>query len=93
MRGEEGSEVFRAHHTDLAWQRHAVDLSEWSGQTITLRFMADCGPDDNTVADHVHWGDVMVLPGDVDDSLPDEPPFAPDRIMAWAGREWSEASF
>ena len=89
----DGEEIFSQHHAAKQWESHVIDVSDWAGQTVVLRFTADCGPDNNTVADHGGWADVMVLPGALDDPLPENPPFTPTEIMTWSNQEWSDASF
>ncbi|MCX6896921.1 MAG: hypothetical protein NTZ16_15820 [Verrucomicrobia bacterium] len=62
--GETGGfkELFRAHEKTSKWTRHAVSLKEWAGQVVWLKFISDCGPNNNTVADQSYWGDVHVAP-------------------------------
>jgi len=43
------------------WTRHEVSLAGWGGKTVRLRFVSDCGPKDNTTADHSYWADAWVL--------------------------------
>jgi len=45
------------HH---GWAFRSVSLAPWRGQTVRLRFVADCGPRDHTVADQLYWGDVRI---------------------------------
>lgn len=54
--------LLRAHETRARWTERRVDLTRYASQTIKLRFIADCGPADNTTADHAHWGDVQIVP-------------------------------
>lgn len=65
IEGEKETEVFKYAHRSFAWEAHTVDLSAWAGHRVTLRFVADAGPDDDTVADHGAWGDVVLgaVPG------------------------------
>ena len=91
--GDTRREVFSVHHTELAWEAHQADISRYAGQEVTFRFASDCGPDDNTTADHSYWGDVMALPGTPGDPLPETRPFTPERIMTWSNQEWSDCSF
>lgn len=92
-RNGESAQLFSYHHTRLHWESHTVDLSQWPGQEVTLRFTSDCGPNDNTVADHSYWGAVAVLPGRVGDPVPEDPPYTPLRIMTWVNHKWFDASF
>ncbi|MFO7973704.1 MAG: hypothetical protein R6V12_03630 [Candidatus Hydrogenedentota bacterium] len=84
------SPLFREHQTDYAWIARQIDLTPWNGKQVTLRFITDCGPNDNTTADHAHWGDVR-LASPAESSLP--PLETPDSIMAWAGNRPFEATF
>lgn len=53
-------EIFRAHENASRWTPRAVSLESLAGKTVWLKFISDCGPKDNTVADHSYWGDVRV---------------------------------
>lgn len=52
--------VFTHQQVQAAWIAHRVDLAAWQGKRVRLKFIADCGPKDNSVTDHAHWGDVAV---------------------------------
>lgn len=82
--GDAVQEVFRALHTELRWEAHAVDLGAWAGRTVSLRFITDCGPDDNPTSDHACWGDVFVATaGQTVQRGPD----TPGSVMTWAGED------
>lgn len=49
------------HVAKHEWKPISADLAPWAGQTITLRIVADCGPDDNTTGDWACWGDLKLL--------------------------------
>ena len=42
-------------------ESHRVSLTEFAGRKVRLKFVADCGPNDNSTTDHAHWGDVVVV--------------------------------
>jgi hypothetical protein len=46
---------------DRRWHEHAVDLSPWSGQTVTLAFSTSPGPSDNDLFDWAGWGNPMIV--------------------------------
>lgn len=54
-------EVFRQPEQLNHWTRHTAKLATWAGQMVRLRFITDCGPQNNTVADQSYWADVRVL--------------------------------
>ena len=87
--GGERTVLFDTHQQEFAWVARQVELGAWAGKTVTLRFVTDCGPDDNTVADHAHWGDVYVA------EAGEAPPRVPTagRLMTWADSDPFEASF
>jgi hypothetical protein len=60
-RGEK--KVFEHLHKSMRWKTHEVNLDEWAGDDVTLRFLADSGPDDSSTADHGLWGDVRLEMG------------------------------
>lgn len=52
--------LFRQHHKELRWEPVVVDLSAYAGQHIILRLVSDCGPADDTTADHSFWGEPRI---------------------------------
>jgi len=54
-------EVFAEHYAVRAWKPVLVDLSSYAGQRIRLKLIADCGPADDTSADHALWGEPRVV--------------------------------
>jgi hypothetical protein len=77
--------LWERHHTSVAWQEFAVDLSPWAGKTVVLRFETDCGPADNTTYDWAFWSDrVIALPDYRAQSpeLPDPPALDLTRLSA-----------
>lgn len=71
------------------WTEKAVSLESYAGKTIRLKFIADCGPNDNSTTDHAYWSDVIILqPGEHMNSLT-----PPESFMTWIGPEFFESSF
>ena len=54
-------QIFEHSQKAFQWTPHQVSLAEWSGRRVMLKFVADCGPNDNSITDHAHWGEVAVL--------------------------------
>ncbi|MCX7012398.1 MAG: hypothetical protein NTW86_07525 [Candidatus Sumerlaeota bacterium] len=81
--GGKKEEVFNEWHKEFVWKQHKADLGKWAGKTVTLRFSADCGPNDNATADHGFWGDVYITTG-----APQfhRSPLSAGRVMAFAGK-------
>ncbi|MDQ2995620.1 MAG: YfhO family protein, partial [Chloroflexota bacterium] len=49
------------HNTvDRHWFDERVDLAQWRGQDVTLRFVTDGGPANDTLGDWAHWGDIRL---------------------------------
>lgn len=44
----------------LGWTSDWVDLSRWSGQSVTLRFSTAAGPQGDTTGDWALWGDLSL---------------------------------
>ncbi len=64
MKSEEQLEyrqIFEHSQKAFEWMPHQVSLAEWAGRRVSLKFVADCGPKDNSTTDHAHWGEVVVL--------------------------------
>lgn len=47
------------------WLPRTVALDEFAGKRVRLKFVADCGPNDNATTDHAHWGDVKIVRSDL----------------------------
>ena len=43
------------------WREFDVDLTPCAGRTVTLRLCVDCGPANNTIADHAAWHGLKLL--------------------------------
>lgn len=88
--GETTTRVFEEHHTNFRWVRHQVDLTPWAGRRVTLRFLADAGPEGNSTADHGSWADVWV-----DGGGPrfERSEYCPAQVMAWANGRPFRAGF
>ena len=52
--------VFEHAQKAHRWARHEVPLARWAGRRVRLRFVADCGPKDNTTTDHAYWSEVWL---------------------------------
>lgn len=56
--------VLEEHRTDAQWKPFQIDLSALMGQTVTLRFETDPGPNDNPSFDFSLWAErQLVLEG------------------------------
>ncbi len=66
-----------------------MPLAPWAGQRLRLKFIADCGPQDNATTDHGFWGDVkMVRTGQTEDQLT-----APTASMTWVNDQPFTSAF
>ena len=54
-------DLFSQHYTPRDWKHATVDLAQFAGQTVRLKLITDCGPKDNTIADHTLWGQPRVV--------------------------------
>jgi hypothetical protein len=72
-----------------AWIPQRVSLAAYGGKTLRLKFMADCGPQDNSTTDHAYWSDVALLPRGTDLNQRTRP----ERFMTWLGTEFFESTF
>jgi hypothetical protein len=53
--------IFEATSNQYQWLPQAVSLAPFAGKRMRLKFVADCGPNDNATTDHAHWGDVSIV--------------------------------
>ena len=61
--GGEFREVFRRFSASKSWEPAEVDISAYSGKTVTLRFVTAPGPENDTTCDHAYWGLPTVMAG------------------------------
>ena len=54
-------ELFSEHYPTREWKHASVDLARFAGQAIRLKLVTDCGPKDDTIADHTLWGEPRVV--------------------------------
>jgi len=73
-------EIFAANTKQHEWLPQTVSLKDYAGKRIRLKFVADCGPKDNSTTDHAHWGAVRIVKADTKE---DEITQAV-QIMTWA---------
>jgi hypothetical protein len=55
-------QVFEKSSKAHAWIPQTVSLAKYAGEQVRLKFVADCGPKNNSTTDHAHWGDVKIMP-------------------------------
>ena len=71
------------------WIPCSVSLSEWAGRKVLIKFVADCGPQNNSTTDQGFWGGVrLVLAGMKDSEITPAKSY-----MTWLNQEIFEASF
>lgn len=59
---ENGAErqILREHWAERKWKEVSADLSAFSGKSVRLKLLTDCGPKDDTTADWAAWGEPRV---------------------------------
>ena len=82
-------QVFAESTQAHAWLPRSVPLAPWTGKRIRLKFVADCGPNDNATTDQGFWGDVKLARTGV----PEAEVTPPRSRMTWANGKPFEASF
>ncbi|RKY22837.1 MAG: hypothetical protein DRP79_10135, partial [Planctomycetota bacterium] len=81
-------EIFSNHQASYGWEAHTASLNPWRGKTVTLKFIADCGSADNTIADHGAWAEVLIR-----SEGEQWRPVAHKPYMTWAGGKEFDAGF
>jgi hypothetical protein len=71
------------------WMDRSVSLAAYGGKMIRMKFVADCGPRDNTTTDHAYWSRVSVVPAGSD--FADQT--RAERFMTWLGSDFFESTF
>ena len=75
----QGNEIFRQHHSEQKWEHISLNLTPYQGKHITLRFITNPGPKEDTGWDSARWGEPKIVsePSDavtkVGFFLPNEP--------------------
>lgn len=72
--------VFEKSTNAHAWLPCSIPLAAWAEKTVRLKFVADCGPQDNATTDHGMWGNVRIVPL----GAPDTAVTPPKTLMTWA---------
>jgi hypothetical protein len=82
-------EIFQRNTKAHEWIPCAASLKEWAGKKVRIKFVADCGPKNNTTTDQGYVGGVrLVLPGISESQI------TPSRnYMTWLNSKPFEGSF
>jgi hypothetical protein len=86
--GEKVDVLFEQLQVESRWQEHVLPLTQYEGQKILLRFIADAGPWDNAITDHAYWGNIWVGP-----EKPRIPPRPPVEQGTWLAQRSFTAGF
>lgn len=54
-------EILSTHWRERRWREVSADLSAYSGKTVSVKLVADVGPDDNSTADWACWGEPRIV--------------------------------
>ncbi len=81
-------ELFKHVQVAAEWMPHDVSLADWAGKQVRLKFVADCGPADNSTTDHAYWGGVALLGPEGRRGATDAV-----RFMSWLGDGDFESGF
>lgn len=54
------TQIFERSTKAHQWLEQSVPLARYAGKRVRLKFIADCGPNDNAVTDHGRWGDIKI---------------------------------
>lgn len=81
-------EVFTENYKAFSWADREVDLAKWAGQRVTLRFVTDCGPQDDATTDHAAWAEVRVVSAGEPEKRTE-----PIRHMTWVGQQPFTSTF
>jgi hypothetical protein len=55
------TKIFEKLTNQHQWLPQVVSLATLANKRIRLKFVADCGPNDNATTDHAHWSDVRIV--------------------------------
>jgi hypothetical protein len=60
VEGSDYETIFSTTNTVSGWYDQIVALDDWTNKTVRLKFVVDCGTDDNNAADHAFWSEVHI---------------------------------
>ena len=83
------SQLFERSTREHAWLPCRVSLERFAGRRVRLKFVADCGPQNNSTTDQGYWGDVKIVRA----GLRDEDLTPPVRSMTWLGERTFTSTF
>jgi hypothetical protein len=81
--------IFEQTTNQHRWLPQVVSLADWAGEHVRLKFVADCGPEDNATTDHAHWGDVKIVGAGTTE---EEITRSVER-MTWVNEDWFRSGF
>ena len=82
------TEIFRYNQKAHEWRAHSCSLEQWENQELCLKFIADCGPADNSTTDHAFWGDIYVV-----NAKESEKRNTPVKYMTWVNEKAFTSTF
>ena len=82
------NQIFERSTKAHQWLEQSVPLAKYAGKRVRLKFVADCGPDDNAVTDHGRWGDIKIIRAGADQAQT-----APKSYMTWVNNRPFPAAF
>jgi hypothetical protein len=83
------TKIFEQTTNQHEWLPQVVSLSRLAGKRLRLKFVADCGPNDNATTDHAHWGGVkLVKSGTTNRDIT-----RPVQYMTWVNDRAFQSSF
>jgi hypothetical protein len=81
--------LFQETTNQHRWLPQRVSLAAFSGRRVLLKFVADCGPQDNATTDHAYWGDVKIVKAGMAENR-----ITPERrYMTWVNDRVFRSSF
>jgi hypothetical protein len=81
--------IFETDTNKHEWLPQTVSLADCAGRRVRLKFVADCGPKDNSTTDHAHWGNVRIVEaGSSEDTITRATQF-----MTWVNDRPFESTF
>jgi hypothetical protein len=81
--------IFEASTKLSQWLPKKVDLQRFSGKRVRFKFIADCGPSNNTNTDQAYWGEPRV----VSSGTPDDKITRSTESMTWVNAQSFRSGF
>lgn len=85
--------IFEHNQIASEWMPHTLPLDQYANQRLTLRFVADAGPNDNSTTDQGMWGAPRITSRTNPRAPSNQAPSGRRQFMTWANSKPFDSTF